>query len=78
MGEVSYVKYTLLILFCFFTGWGEYEDTYGWLCAGEDMYGVPMEFNSSTDSAQKELQIFPANFNHYTPLSLTNYTNAAR
>jgi hypothetical protein len=34
------VKYTILILFSLFIGWGEHKDAYGWLCSREDMCGV--------------------------------------
>jgi hypothetical protein len=45
MGAAIYVRYTILILFLSFTGWGQQEDAYGWLRAGEDMSGVPWNFN---------------------------------
>jgi hypothetical protein len=39
-----YVEYTILILFCFVTGWGEQKNAHGWLCTGEDMSGTSQNF----------------------------------
>jgi hypothetical protein len=40
MGAVScQQKYSTLIFFCLFAGWGEHHGKQGWLQAGEDMCG---------------------------------------
>jgi hypothetical protein len=58
MVAVSYVQYTVLILFHLFTGWGEHEEAHGWLCAGEDLCGVPWNLISQQIVRKGEFKFF--------------------